>query len=65
MHSFVCSRENEYAEINLQWTLDNSNYHGTEKMVQIDWGVRDTESFFMKQATKKPENLFEQWASSD
>ena len=32
--------------MNLQWTLDNSNYHGTERTVRIEEGVRDTESFF-------------------
>ena len=26
--------------------LDNSNYHGTERIVQIEEGVRDTKSFF-------------------
>ena len=45
-HSFSCSRENKYAEINLQGTLDNSKYHGTERIVEIEEGVRDTESFF-------------------
>ena len=49
----------------LQWTVDKSNCHETEKIVRVDERIRDTESFFLKQATKGPENLFEQSESSD
>ena len=49
----------------LQWTVDKSNCHETEKIVRVDERIRNTESFFLKQATKGPENLFEQSESSD
>ena len=41
-------RENEFTKINLQWTLDNSNYYGTEEIVRVEGRVWDTESCFSK-----------------
>ena len=46
MSIVLAVQESEYAEINPKWTLDNWNYHGTERIVQIEEGVWDTESFF-------------------
>ena len=43
----------------------NSDSHETEEMVQVEGRVKDTGSFFMKQATQRPENVFEQLESSD
>ena len=34
------------SKINIQWTLDNSNNHGTEKIVQVEGRVGDTDTFF-------------------
>ena len=41
-------RENYYAEINLQWTLYNSNCHGTQEKSRLELRVQDIESFFSK-----------------
>ena len=64
-HNFTCYRENLYANINLQCTLDNPNCRRTEKIVSVELRVEVPRVFFLEQKTKGPENLFEQLEGCD